>query len=292
MQKLIDQLVHWYTSALEAGGYPLIALLMAIESSVFPLPSEVVIPPAAHLANTGRIPLTLWGIVLAGTCRREDVTSANTVLSSQLANLTIVQNTMPGDALEANVLTDLANTSLLQSDFPAALPLYERALAISRERLSPGDLDNVTHVSLDGKFAHGTGHGRRCRTITRKVPPRSERFHASDRWGHPFEDIDTLLDVIKVSSAGSLLARAGLVLSRNFQQDIFALSIAAKDVGLALESGQAVGAEMPLTAAARDVYQRALAQGLGSEDFIATVKVLEATAGITLPALARPKAAS
>lgn len=67
MQKLIDQLVHWYTSALDAGGYPLIALLMAIESSVFPLPSEVVIPPAAHLANTGRIPLTLWGIVLAGT---------------------------------------------------------------------------------------------------------------------------------------------------------------------------------------------------------------------------------
>lgn len=67
MQKLIDQLVHWYTTALEAGGYPLIALLMAIESSVFPLPSEVVIPPAAHLANTGRIPLTLWGIVLAGT---------------------------------------------------------------------------------------------------------------------------------------------------------------------------------------------------------------------------------
>jgi flagellar L-ring protein precursor FlgH len=32
-------------------------------------------------------------IVLSGTCRREDVTSANTVLSSQLANLAIVQNT-------------------------------------------------------------------------------------------------------------------------------------------------------------------------------------------------------
>ncbi len=30
------------------------------------MPSEVVIPPAAHLAYTGQIPLTLWGIVLAG----------------------------------------------------------------------------------------------------------------------------------------------------------------------------------------------------------------------------------
>lgn len=32
-------------------------------------------------------------IVLSGTCRREDVTNANTVLSSQLANLTLVQKT-------------------------------------------------------------------------------------------------------------------------------------------------------------------------------------------------------
>ena len=32
-------------------------------------------------------------IVLSGSCRREDVTNANTVLSSQLANLTLIQNT-------------------------------------------------------------------------------------------------------------------------------------------------------------------------------------------------------
>ena len=40
---------------------------MAIESSIVPLPSEVVIPPAAHLAHTGQIPLSLAGIVIAGT---------------------------------------------------------------------------------------------------------------------------------------------------------------------------------------------------------------------------------
>ena len=40
---------------------------MAVESSLFPLPSELVIPPAAHWAHTGQIPLTLWGIVIAGT---------------------------------------------------------------------------------------------------------------------------------------------------------------------------------------------------------------------------------
>jgi membrane protein DedA with SNARE-associated domain len=40
---------------------------MAMESSVLPLPSELVIPPVAHLAYVGKIPMTLWGIVLAGT---------------------------------------------------------------------------------------------------------------------------------------------------------------------------------------------------------------------------------
>jgi membrane protein DedA with SNARE-associated domain len=38
-----------------------------MESSVLPLPSELVIPPAAHLAYTGQIPLSIPGIVLAGT---------------------------------------------------------------------------------------------------------------------------------------------------------------------------------------------------------------------------------
>lgn len=103
-------------------------------------------------------------------------------------------------------------------------------------------------------------------------------------------DPSTLLEVLKVSSAGSLVARAPLLLARRFEQDIFALSIAAKDVTLALESGAAVGASMPATAAALGVYQQALAQGLGHEDFYATVKVLEQQAGIELPPLARPKA--
>ena len=59
-------LIAWYMATLETGGYPLIVLLMAIESSVLPLPSEVVIPPAAHLAHT-QGNLSLVGIVIAGT---------------------------------------------------------------------------------------------------------------------------------------------------------------------------------------------------------------------------------
>lgn len=59
-------LIDWYLATLKTGGYPLIALLMAIESSIVPLPSEFIIPPAAHLAySQGQF--SLAGIVIAGT---------------------------------------------------------------------------------------------------------------------------------------------------------------------------------------------------------------------------------
>src|SRR4051794_31815741 len=64
---MFKPLIDWYMGALERGGYPLIALLMAIESSIVPLPSELIIPPAAHLAHTHQIPLSLAGIIIAGT---------------------------------------------------------------------------------------------------------------------------------------------------------------------------------------------------------------------------------
>jgi membrane protein DedA with SNARE-associated domain len=46
-------------------GYGGVFALMAIESTVFPLPSEVVVPPAAYWARQGH--LSFWGVVLAAT---------------------------------------------------------------------------------------------------------------------------------------------------------------------------------------------------------------------------------
>src|SRR5438128_5520389 len=63
---MFKELIDWYLGSLESWGYPGIALLMAIESSILPLPSELVIPPAAHLAHT-KGNLSIAGIVLAGT---------------------------------------------------------------------------------------------------------------------------------------------------------------------------------------------------------------------------------
>lgn len=104
-------------------------------------------------------------------------------------------------------------------------------------------------------------------------------------------DPSAVLEVLKVSSAASVLGRASLFLSRKFEQDIFSLAIAAKDIDVALASAQDLGVEMPMTTAAAGVYQRALAAGLGAEDFYATVKVLEGTAGVTVPPLQKPPAA-
>jgi len=46
-------------------GYGGIVLLMTVESTFFPLPSEIVIPPYAYLAQQGE--LNIFGVILAGT---------------------------------------------------------------------------------------------------------------------------------------------------------------------------------------------------------------------------------
>jgi membrane protein DedA with SNARE-associated domain len=66
LSALLHQFSDWYLGALAQGSYWLIAGLMALESTVVPIPSEAIIPPAAYLAHT-QGQMSLVGIVLAGT---------------------------------------------------------------------------------------------------------------------------------------------------------------------------------------------------------------------------------
>jgi membrane protein DedA with SNARE-associated domain len=66
LAQLLHQFSDWYLSVLGQGGYWLIAGLMALESTFVPIPSEVIIPPAAYLAHT-QGQFSLAGIILAGT---------------------------------------------------------------------------------------------------------------------------------------------------------------------------------------------------------------------------------
>ncbi len=62
LQHLIEVWFHW----VHDWGYVGVIVLMAMESSIFPVPSEIVIPPAAILAAHGGN-MDLTGVVLAGT---------------------------------------------------------------------------------------------------------------------------------------------------------------------------------------------------------------------------------
>lgn len=56
---MFHQIISWIVDTVSLWGYPGIIVLMFLESSFFPFPSEVVIPPAGYLAAQGEMSLTL-----------------------------------------------------------------------------------------------------------------------------------------------------------------------------------------------------------------------------------------
>ncbi len=62
---MITQLMQMLVDGIAALGYPGIFLLMAMESSIIPVPSELVMPPAGYLAQQGL--MNPWIAIVAGT---------------------------------------------------------------------------------------------------------------------------------------------------------------------------------------------------------------------------------
>lgn len=63
---MLHELLQTWLGWVKDWGYPGVVILMAMESSIFPVPSEVVIPPAAILAASGG-GMSIGGVILAGT---------------------------------------------------------------------------------------------------------------------------------------------------------------------------------------------------------------------------------
>ena len=61
----MHELITWLVTTIGALGYPGIFLLMAMESSVIPIPSELVMPPAGYLAQQGQMHMVI--VILCGT---------------------------------------------------------------------------------------------------------------------------------------------------------------------------------------------------------------------------------
>jgi membrane protein DedA with SNARE-associated domain len=56
---MFDSFIQWLLDLFRGMGYPGIVVLMAVESSILPLPSELVMPPAGYLAAKGEMSFVL-----------------------------------------------------------------------------------------------------------------------------------------------------------------------------------------------------------------------------------------
>jgi membrane protein DedA with SNARE-associated domain len=61
---LLKKVENWYS---ENMNYTTITLLMTVESSFIPFPSEIIIPPAAYIASNPESDLNIFLVVLFGT---------------------------------------------------------------------------------------------------------------------------------------------------------------------------------------------------------------------------------
>ncbi|MFW6055638.1 MAG: DedA family protein [Thermodesulfobacteriota bacterium] len=62
---MFESVVEWLVQTIGQLGYTGITGLMFLESSFFPFPSEVVIPPAGYLASIQK--MNIWLVIAAGT---------------------------------------------------------------------------------------------------------------------------------------------------------------------------------------------------------------------------------
>jgi len=62
--ELITTFIHYLLTFFEKSSYFGIFFLMALESTLVPIPSELIIPPAAYLAYQGK--LSLFGVITSG----------------------------------------------------------------------------------------------------------------------------------------------------------------------------------------------------------------------------------
>lgn len=64
MNEMLTNLLQLNVDIIERLGYPGIVFLMGLESSVFPIPSELVMPQAGYLVHEGK--MAMWAVITLG----------------------------------------------------------------------------------------------------------------------------------------------------------------------------------------------------------------------------------
>jgi len=62
---IVESIVFWVMGIIATLGYPGVFFLMAAESALIPIPSEIIMPFSGFLVSEGRF--NFWAVVLAGT---------------------------------------------------------------------------------------------------------------------------------------------------------------------------------------------------------------------------------
>jgi membrane protein DedA with SNARE-associated domain len=62
---MLHEVINWLVTTIGSMGYTGIFLLMALESSLVPIPSEIIMTPAGYLVEQGKMNLAL--VILSGT---------------------------------------------------------------------------------------------------------------------------------------------------------------------------------------------------------------------------------
>lgn len=86
---MIEQIGTWLVDTIGTFGYLGLVVLMAMESSVLPVPSELVMPPAGYLAYQGG--MNVWLALLAGTVGSLIGAYANYWVSARLGRWVFVK---------------------------------------------------------------------------------------------------------------------------------------------------------------------------------------------------------
>ena len=90
---------------------------------------------------------------------------------------------------------------------------------------------------------------------------------------------EKLYEVMSVSSAQNVVRGLPRMLEHDFDTIQFALALANKDVGLAVQLGRELGVPMPVASAAHAVYQWAMGKGYGVKNTGATMLLYEEATG-------------
>lgn len=94
-------------------------------------------------------------------------------------------------------------------------------------------------------------------------------------------DWEAFMQVVRHSSGSSYQFRKKMprALNRDFEPG-FDIDTSEKDIRLALEMANSVGANTPVTNEVYELYKRAIGKGIGDEDTTALVKLFEDTTGV------------